>query len=249
MDADLLPKIEFPFYGSFGRSAYDIKIDKSVYLPIRFHFLKPKKDAVQLKASVRLQEDGKIEAKMKLKLQDVFDAMRAAYDSKSSFFAQPVLASSMKALSNAVYGAVDSESDELIFSKKENAYPCFLIQKGRLIGITDKSTLEMEDGTLKIDFKKTKGPFLRAFKKESDRNVSVVMLDEDGEDVIFAARAFVRMLSGNDISLEKERNSSPSEEEVGLCRGICRKYHENYMDYFIDKQEKEEDLLGIIDIL
>lgn len=250
MDTELLPKIEFPFYEKYGRSAYNVQIDKSVYLPLRFRFLKAKKDDVVLKASITLPEEGKIEAKDKIQLKDLFEAMKNARINHTSLFAQPVLASSMKRLSDAVYGAVDRVSDTLLFSKKENTYPCFLLQKGKLIGITDKTSLQLEDGTLKIEFKKTKGPFLRAFHKESDRKVSVIMLDDDGEETIFAARAYVRLVSGNDISMDKERNSSPSEEDVRLCCSIYQKYHENFMEYFIDNEnEKEDDLFELIDVL
>lgn len=250
MDTELLPKIEFPFYNSYSRSAYNVQLDKSMYLPLRFRFQKAKKDSVALMAFIQLPEEGNIRAKDKIHLKDLFEAMKNAHINHTSFFAQPVLAGSMKRLSDAVYGAVDRASDTLLFSKKENPYPCFLLQKGKLIGIADKTSLELEDGTLKIELKKAKGPFLRAFQKESDRNVSVIMLDEDGEEVIFAARAFVRLVSGNDISLDKERNSSPSEEDIETCCSIYQQYHENYMEYFLgSKDEKEDDLLGFIDVL
>lgn len=230
-------KIDFPFYNAFGRCGYYLPADKSIYIPIRYKFV----TAGGIKAAVEMPDGTRVDAKSKIEPQELMDVMENAVENDASLFEQPAIRTRMQLLADSVYRALGEESDDLVFSKKESHRPVFLWQDGQLIGITDRVVFDInEDGRLTITLKSAKGPFLRAFETDEDKETSIIMLDEDGEDVLFNASTLVDNIHGNDITALKQKNRAPAKELADKCISIYQQYQDNFMNYFLDKEEELE---------
>lgn len=236
LDTEKLGKIEFPFYNAFGRCGYYLPADKSIYVPIRFKFAKDGK----LCASIKMADSTMIRARAKIDLHDLLSAMENAYENETSLFQQPVLTRCMQPLADAVYRQLGEMSEDLLLQDQEQHYPAFLLQHGKLIAISKhmKFSLE-EDGRLSMKLIGAKGPFLRSFESEEDMKTEIVMLNADGMSVLLAAGTTVNKVSGNDISLVKEKDRMPKKELADKCIDIYQQYKDNLMNYFLDQEETE----------
>lgn len=241
LDTKKLRDIEFPFYTPYNRSAYYLPADKSVYLPLRFRFVAGSTGhTAGLQASIRLPAGGEIKASAGAPYEDILSAMVAAYDTHSSLFDQPIIARRMEAVAKACYQGLDRSTEDFVLNEKVYENPSFLFLRGRLIGAAEQTLFKSRNDQLTLTMKGTQGTFLRAFRTEEDNRVTIIVLSRDGSHPVMAGNAVLQHVRGNDVSAVKERNAMPPQAVVNQCLGIYRKYKENYMNYFLDQEEKEE---------
>lgn len=239
LDTSKLKDIEFPFYTPYNRSAYYVPSDKSVYLPIKFGFDKgTKKDTGKICAKMPLPDGEEIKAQIEIALEDIMAAMVSALQEGESLFHKAEIARCMKVLAESVYRTAQQQDDDIVMQSCEHTFPTFLFQRNNLIAVSDASLWTVEDEHLVVTMQKSAGTFLRAFKSDEDRQVSIIALDSDGNQKI-ASLGTVVSVHGNEIRIRKEKNKYPSSITIRSCEEIYKKYKNNYMNYFLDKEEEE----------
>lgn len=240
LDTTKLKDIEFPFYTPYNKSAYYVPSDKSVYLPIKFFFENEGRveGMANICARLTLPEDGHIDVKLGIKYADIKDAMVRAATKDESLFEQPELSAPMEKLADTLNSIAQAHCIDLVMQAQEHELPVFLFQRGKLIAVAKKSVWDVDDEHLVLTMKSAAGPFLRAFQTEADSRVSVIVLTEDGE-VQLASHGTVVNIKGTDIKIEKEKNSAPSRKTVNECVRIYEEYEDNFMNYFLDKEDEE----------
>lgn len=245
LDTTKLKDIEFPFYTPCHKSAYCVPADKSVYLPVKFRFENKGRGEkmATVSAKLMLPGGGEITAKVDISYDDILAAITNAIEEDASLFSQAAIAKAMQSSSEAVYNAVMSDDYGLILGKSKRNYPVFLFQRNSLIAVTNTSEWSLDGEDLVITMENSAGTFLRAFKDEKDRSVSIVVIDDDG-NAEFASLGTVQVINGNSIKVKKEKNTAPSRKTILDCEDIYKKYKDNYMNYFLDKEDKggEEEL-------
>ena len=240
LDTSKLKDIEFPFYTPYNKSAYYVPSDKSVYLPIKFFFENEGKceGVANICARLTLPEDGHIDVKLGIKYADIKDAMVRAATEDESLFEQPELSAPMGKLADTLNSIAQVHCIDLVMQAQEHELPVFLFQRGKLIAVAKKSVWDVDDEHLVLTMKRAAGPFLRAFQTEADSRVSVIVLTEDGE-VQLVSHGTVVNIKGTDIKIEKKKNSAPSRKTVNECVRIYEEYEDNFMNYFLDKEDEE----------
>lgn len=231
LDSSKLGKIEFPFYNAFGRCGYYLPADKSVYIPVRFKFSKDK-----LCASIRMTGGTTIQAKLKIDITQLMSVMENAYENDASLFSQPVMKKWMQPLAEAAYQQLSDVSSDILMSGKSYKMPAFLFQRKKLIAIAGSTVFDFAS-KLGITLQDAKGNFLRAFHAEEDEDVSIVILNEDGQDIVLSSSAHVNTVRGNDITVSKEKNKTLKKDSASACIRIYQQYHDNFMNYFLDEEE------------
>lgn len=234
LDTSKLKNITLPTLYDNMQNVYFIEADKIVMLPVKFSFGQDK-DKITLNGSIYLPD--RIEKCVVRFTNDAFiRAMAIAINSDIGIEkVMPIKAGIDNELKFLYSCLVKKLRNALVIGEKY-PYTSFIINNGKIVGISNSAFFEEDADDLIGVFSNSVGTYLSMFESEKDLDVSVVIVDDNYKE--FAVfNGFISDVENEKITVIKKeiKNTSSS----ALCETIAKKYHGNYMKYFLEQQEEE----------
>ena len=248
VDPKKLKDIQFPFFLPYAKNAFYTESNRLVYLPIQFTFVNAKDKSADLRARLLLPKNyTKIEAKATMPMEYIVDALYHAFHDDISIIENPYIKAYMKKLADVLYKTLILNGDSFIMTDTEYAYPSFIVKDREIIGVSDKTIFRSEGKDLHITMQNTHGTYLSSFYEEKDNDLFAVILDYNGEKII-SARIHIESAKQDEMNASITRIYKGIEPFVSTCQKVYESYHEDYLNYFLDKEEPgEEDDFGLFE--
>lgn len=129
----------------------------------------------------------------------------------------------------------------------EYAYPSFIVKDREIIGVSDKTIFRAEGKDLHITMQNMHGTYLSSFYEEKDNDLFAVILNYNGEKII-SARIHIESAKQDEMDASITKIYKGIEPFVSTCQKVYESYHEDYLNYFLDKEEPgEEDDFGLFE--
>lgn len=244
VDPKKLKQIQFPFFLPWAKNAFYTESDKLVYLPIRFQFMNANDLGADLKGQLLLPKDyAKIEASAHVSMDIIFSALYDAIRKDHSIIDDASMKIYMNAIAERLYHTLTSYGDSFIPTNTKYEYPSFIVKDKQIIGVSNYTIFQTEGKDLKLNMQHLSGTYLSSFHSEKDKDVFAVILNEEGEKII-AARIHIDSAEGHNLEAYVTKIYRNIEPFVSVCQDVYNSYHEEYLNYFLDKEDnvgEEED--------
>jgi len=244
IDPARLPEIEFPLYHNHAFLAYYTPSGKTVMVPMRFKFQRRATDeSAKLEGQLILpKNEASIKASCNVPMDIICDAFLNSIENDASLLVYPAFAKYAGVIADYLKESFIENSKDFICLESNYEYPAFVFRGNKLIAVSNAVRFyEDETGDVMIKTKNPKGPFVSEYDKQGGI-LRVVVLDHDGEKITEVSGK-LESVSDNAIRMTVDdviRTGTTT--QLKECQHIYSEYKENYISYFVEKQNTEKEV-------
>lgn len=247
-----LKKIKFPIYNSYIKSGLQIKSNRIAIMCVKFHLAADSKNNVFLNGELLCDKKRTgVKARSLVDIEDLCGSMIWAinkYSSKKSILYYPAIKTCADAVADSLYNYYIKKNDDVIIINHPYKHVSFLLTKAnKVIGICENTVINESDKSimhLTAKLHNMTGTYLSEIKKEKDKRVRVIVLNEDSGEKMLSIDGIINGSYNNDANITIDRINS---SDIGLteCQNIYQQG--NYKEYFLDKAKTEGDTFELFE--
>jgi len=244
IDPGRLPDVEFPIYGKNGTVAYYYAPSgKTVFIPIKYRFKKGATDeAAKLEGQLVLpKNEPAVKACCNIPMDIIFGAFIYSRENDTSLLGDSAFARYADTIAEYLLNTLIETSCNFICMKKEYKYPSFAFIGNKLIAISSSVKFHEGDDGLIMQMHSPSGPYIAEFGKKKNDVIKVVILDNEGEKIT-EVNGEAKVDGSNIKMIVQNVIYTGTTEQLEKCQDIYDRYQENYISYFIDKTNEEEEV-------